>query len=56
MDIIWPDVLYVGSMMFGWIIAKVLEAGLVVELEIFFTFHCLTTRSISSPLLMIFVV
>ncbi len=35
MDIIWPDVLmYVSSMMFGWIIAKVLEAGLVVELEV----------------------
>ena len=37
MDIIWPDVLmYVGSMMFGWIssIAKALEAGLVVELEV----------------------
>jgi hypothetical protein len=34
-DIIWPDVLmYVGSMMFGWIIAKVLKAGLVVELEV----------------------
>jgi hypothetical protein len=27
-DIIWPDVLmYVGSMMFGWIIAKVLRPG-----------------------------
>ncbi len=35
MDIIWPDVLmYIGSMMFGWIIAKVLEAGLVVELGV----------------------
>jgi hypothetical protein len=34
-DISWPNVLmYVGSMMFGWIIAKVLEAGLVVELEV----------------------
>jgi hypothetical protein len=34
-DIIWPDVLmYINSMMFGWIIAKVLEAGLVVELEV----------------------
>ncbi len=34
MDIVWPDVLmYVGSMMFGWIIDKVFEAGLVVELE-----------------------
>ncbi len=30
MDIIWPDVLmYVGGMMFGWIIAKVFEAGFV---------------------------
>jgi hypothetical protein len=26
--------MYVGSMMFGWIIAKVLEARLVVELEL----------------------
>ncbi len=34
MDIIWPDVLYVGSMMFGWIIAKVFKARLVVELEV----------------------
>ncbi len=34
MDIIWPDVLmYVGSMMFGWIITKVVEGGSVVELE-----------------------
>ncbi len=39
MDIIWPDVLmYVGSMMFGWIIANVLEAGLVVELEVLLRF------------------
>ncbi len=39
MDIIWPDVLmYVGSMMFGWIIAKVLEAGLEVELEVLLRF------------------
>jgi hypothetical protein len=38
-DITWPDVLmYVGSMMFGWIIAKVLEAGLVVELEVLLCF------------------
>ncbi len=35
MDIIWPKVLmYVGSIMFGWIIVKVLKAGLVVELEV----------------------
>ena len=35
MDIIWPDMLmYVGSMMFGWIITKVFEAGLVVEFEV----------------------
>ena len=36
MDIIWSDVLmYVGAMMFRWIIAMVLEAaGLVVELEV----------------------
>ncbi len=35
MDIIWPDVLmYVGSMMFGWIPAKVLEARLVEKLEV----------------------
>ncbi len=35
MDIIWPGVLmYVGSMMFGWIIAKVFQSGLVVELEV----------------------
>jgi hypothetical protein len=33
-DIIWPGVLmYVGSMMFGWIIAKVFKARLIVELE-----------------------
>ncbi len=39
MDIIWPDVLmYVGSMIFGWIIAKVLKAGLVVELEVLLHF------------------
>jgi hypothetical protein len=30
--------MYVGSMMFGWIIAKVLEAGLVVELEVLLHF------------------
>ncbi len=35
MDIIWPEVLvYVGSMMFGLIIAKVFEAGLLVEFEV----------------------
>ncbi len=35
MDIIWPDMLmYVGGLMFGWIIAKVFEARLVVELEV----------------------
>ncbi len=35
MDIILPDVLmYVGGMMFGWIISKVFEARLVVELEV----------------------
>ncbi len=39
MDIIWPDVLMcVGSMLIGWIIAKVLEAGLVVELEVLLNF------------------
>jgi hypothetical protein len=38
-DIIWPDVLMnVGSMMFGWIIIKVLEARLVVELEVLLRF------------------
>jgi hypothetical protein len=26
--------MYVASMMFGWMIAKVLEAGLVVDLEV----------------------
>jgi hypothetical protein len=26
--------MYVGGMMFGWIIAKVFVAGLVVELEV----------------------
>ncbi len=35
MDIIWPDVLmYVSCMMFGWKIAKVFEARLVVKLEV----------------------
>jgi hypothetical protein len=35
----WPDVLmYVGSMMFGWMTAKVFEAGLVVELEVLLRF------------------
>ncbi len=35
MDITWPDVLmYVGGMMFGWITAKVFEAGLVIELKV----------------------
>ncbi len=54
MDILWPEVLmYVVSMMFGWIIAKVLKAGLVVELEVLLR---LTTRSISFPLLVTFVV
>ncbi len=39
MDIIWPDVLmYVGGMMFGWIIVKVFKAGLVVELEVLLRF------------------
>ncbi len=39
MDIIWSDVLmYVGGVMFGWIIAKVFEAGLVVELEVLLHF------------------
>ncbi len=39
MEIISPDVLmYVSSMMFGWIIAKVVEAGLVVELEVLLRF------------------
>jgi hypothetical protein len=38
-DIIWPDVLmYIGSMMFGWIIAKVLEARFGVELEVLLCF------------------
>jgi hypothetical protein len=38
-DIIWPDVLmYVGSMMLGWIIAKILEARLVVELKVLLCF------------------
>ncbi len=57
MDIIWPDVLmYVGSMMFGWIIAKVFQSGLVVELEVSLHFLHLTTKSISSQLLVIFAV
>ncbi len=35
MNIMRPGVLmYVGNMMFRWIITKVLEAGLVVELEV----------------------
>ncbi len=39
MDIIWPEVLmYVGSMMFGWIFNKVLKAGLVVKLEVLLRF------------------
>jgi hypothetical protein len=38
-DIIWPDVLmYVGSMMFGWMIAKVIGTGLVVELKVLLRF------------------
>jgi hypothetical protein len=38
-DIIWPDMLmYVGSMMLGWIIAKVFEAGLVVEVGVLLHF------------------
>ena len=37
MDIIWPDVLmYVGGVMFGWIITQVFEARLVVEFEVLF--------------------
>jgi hypothetical protein len=26
--------MYVGSMMFGWMIAKIFEAGLVIEFEV----------------------
>ncbi len=39
MDIIWPGVLmYVGSMMFGWIIPMVFEARLIVEREVMLCF------------------
>ena len=39
MDRIWPDVLmYVGGMMFGWIITKVFKAGLVLEFEVLLRF------------------
>jgi hypothetical protein len=34
-DIIWSDMLmYVGGMMFGWIITYVFQTGLVVEFEV----------------------
>ncbi len=39
MDIIRLDMLmYVGSMMFGWIISKVFKARLVVEFEVLLRF------------------
>ncbi len=35
MDVIWSEVLmYIGSMMFGWMIAEVFLAGLVVKFKI----------------------
>jgi hypothetical protein len=38
-DIIWPDVLmYVGGMMFEWIIAYFFKAELVVEFEVLLRF------------------
>jgi hypothetical protein len=56
-DIIWPDMLmFVGGMMFGWTITEVFKAGLVVELEVLLHFCHLKTKSISSPLLLIFAV
>ncbi len=33
-DVLWPDVLmYIGSMMFGWIFAKIFLAGRVVKFK-----------------------
>ena len=39
MDIIWADMLVdVGSVMFGWIIAQVFLAGLIIKFEVFLSF------------------